>query len=398
MENKDNPLTSNQNENLITHQPQTNQQNIDINQFFVENDNESSDNKYITISFLKYRVLVITLVIILLCVSIIPVSVLENLDSIIKYISIIPGVTVSLLMLLFSYNKLVITKDKSNNKVIIKVKNFFCCPIKIIKIYLENFRFNFRTETDYDSENGYSEKTIFTIINDYTNLIDIDLDTSNIKKKPATFYYTFNNVRTIRNAENEYTYELNNFLGIHGGNANMSKNMRFSDHLFTYHFRTPGSCSWVDIGILATFFISNFFTLSAVFSLLYEKSYVGIYIFVIWNIILFIIYKCLKIFIDRIYRIDCIYSRNFDRIFIGVVKYNKTSYINTFESQINNLDKFILEKKGTDNYNLIAIFKNNERQLICNIKRARYSLGDLAFFINERLIKNKENLDVVTTN
>ena len=46
----------------------------------------------------------------------------------------------------------------------------------------------------------------------------------------------------------------------------------------------------------------------------------------------------------------------------------------------------------------IAIFKNNERQLICNIKRARYSLGDLAFFINERLIKNKENLDVVTTN
>ena len=56
----------------------------------------------------------------------------------------------------------------------------------------------------------------------------------------------------------------------------------------------------------------------------------------------YIIYKLSKKFFDNIYRIDCIFSRNFDRIFIGLVKYTKTSYANTFEFQMNNIDRFIL--------------------------------------------------------
>ena len=393
MKFSDNPLTSNQNENLITPQQQTNQQNVYVNQFFVENSNKPSNNKYI-ITFLYYGILVPSLVIILLLVSIIPVTVIESLDLVIKLISIIPGVIVSFLMLIFSYNKLEITKK--NDKIIIKVINFLCFPIKIIKIYTENFNFNFNTITDFES---YSQKTTFTIMNDYKNLVDIDLDTSNIKKKPAIFYYTFNNLRNIRDAQNRYTSDLFNLIGErkYTNNFSSKKYMKFSDHLFVYHFRKPAMFSKIDIIMLIICLISNCYIIIAVFNYLHEKSYLGVYIFVIFNIIIFIIYKCLKHCLEKIYRIDFIYSRDFDRIFIGIVKYNETSYINTFEFQMINIDKFILEKIDIDNYNLMAIFKDNGKQLICNIKKSKENLQDLAYFLNERLIKNKE-MNVATTN
>ena len=128
-----------------------------------------------------------------------------------------------------------------------------------------------------------------------------------------------------------------------------------------------------------------------VFTLLFSQEkpfkYFGIYSFVILNIILYITYHCLKICFEKIYRIDCIFSRDFDRIFIGIVKYNRKSYVNTFEFQMNNIDKFILEKQNYENYNLIAKFKNNEKQLICNIKKSKKELEGLAYLLNERLIK-----------
>ena len=55
--------------------------------------------------------------------------------------------------------------------------------------------------------------------------------------------------------------------------------------------------------------------------------------------------------------IDIIYSKNFDRMFIGLVKYTKTSYVNIFEFQMNNINRFILENIGHDNYNLKVILK-----------------------------------------
>ena len=112
-----------------------------------------------------------------------------------------------------------------------------------------------------------------------------------------------------------------------------------------------------------------------------------------WNIIFYIIYKLAKKFFDNIYRIDCIFSRNFDRIFIGVVKHTKTSYVSTFEFPLNNIDRFILEKISYEKHNLVVIFKNGEKQLICNIKKNQEELEGLAYILNEKLIKNDENMN-----
>ena len=414
---------SNQKENLINPQQQNNLQSMDVNTFFVEKEeNKSLDNKY-TLTFLFYRISVPFLLIIILCGSIIPVSLIKKVKLYIKLLSIISGVIVSFILLIFSFNKLEIIKDKSNNKIIIKVINFLCFPIKILKIDSENFHFYFKKIIKQDSEGGSHESILFTIINDYKNLVDIDLDTSNIKQKPAKFYYTFDNVRNIRNAERRYTSDLNNFLGISDNYSNplffnlynyikkikntnkfflpgdLSKYMKFSEHLFTYHFNSPSNNSCVDFVIFSIGVALNLIAISLVFSLLFilEKpfKYFGIYSFVILNIILYITYHCLKIRYEKIYRIDCIFSRNFDRIFIGLVKYNKKSYVNTFEFQMNNIDKFILEKQNYENYNLIAKFKNNEKQLICNIKKTQEELKGLAYLLNERLNKNNDELNTI---
>ena len=117
---------------------------------------------------------------------------------------------------------------------------------------------------------------------------------------------------------------------------------------------------------------------------------IGALTFLVVNIIFCLIYKWVKVCKENIYRIDCIYSKDFDRIFIGFVKYNKKSYANTFELQMNNIDRFILEKQGSKViFNLKVIFKDNNSQQICAIKnKTKENLEGLAYLLNEKLINN----------
>ena len=119
--------------------------------------------------------------------------------------------------------------------------------------------------------------------------------------------------------------------------------------------------------------------------------------FVVSNAIIYIIYKCIKLKKENIFRIDCIYSKDFDRLFIGNVKYTERSYVNTFEFKMENIDKFILEGAGYDNFNLRVIFKNNESQTICNIKKNQIDLEGLTYLLNERLINNGSDIFTTTT-
>ena len=58
-------------------------------------------------------------------------------------------------------------------------------------------------------------------------------------------------------------------------------------------------------------------------------------ILIIAHIIVYLINRCIKYINSEMYRIDCIYSKDFDRIFIGIVNYSITSYIDSFELQMN---------------------------------------------------------------
>ena len=273
-------------------------------------------------------------------------------------------------------------------------------------------------------EDGTHESFRLLIINDYKNLVGIDLDTSNIKQKPAKFFYSFNNVSIGNYGGVEFAQVLNNFIG-HSGNYNnplvFNKNKYlnkaqfifnssqgltiFSDHCFSYDLQYPYISSCVDMPFLFISFLINLGTILGAVNLLISKNdtiikLIGVIIFPIVNIILYILYKICKYSFEYIYRIDCIYSKNFDRIFIGLVKYTKTKYINTFEYQINNISRFILERQGNSsqtNFNLKVVFKNNETQQIYTLKnKTQDKLEGFAYLLNERLnINSNNNIDSI---
>ena len=53
----------------------------------------------------------------------------------------------------------------------------------------------------------------FFIINDFKNLVDIDLDESNIKQKPAKYLYCFDNISLGKYSRLRLIDYLNDFVG-----------------------------------------------------------------------------------------------------------------------------------------------------------------------------------------
>ena len=62
---------------------------------------------------------------------------------------------------------------------------------------------------------------------------------------------------------------------------------------------------------------------------------------------------------------------------------------------MNNIDRFILERLSSENFNLKVIFKNNESQMICNINKNQQELEGLAYLLNERLINNTNEMNTI---
>ena len=411
---------SNQNENLIQSE-QIRQQNANVSQYFVEkNDQSSIEYKTFNIRFIYCNVMVISLSIFFIMVSIFPMYVIPDLDYYLRIAFVSSFVVIfPLILMIFCVYKIKLVKDKSNGKVIVKVINYLCFPKMKLNLDIENIHFYILRQISQDEE-GTRESFRLLIINDYKNLVDIDLDTSNIKKKPAKFIYSFNNVWRANYHHTQFTQILNDFIGNSGVYDNplffninrfvhkvdaifyfsqdLSKYMKFSDHLFTYHLKYPLGLSCLDIIFIIIACCVNFCTISIAISLLNRKyealttKLKGAIAFLISNIILYSLYKIFKYYFENIWRIDCIYSKNFDRVFIGIVKYTKTKYINTFEFQMNNISKFILERERNSNFNLKVVFKNNETQQICTIKnKTQDELEGLAYLLNERLNINSNN-------
>ena len=403
---------------------QTNKPNNDIfnvNDFFIEENKQNLDtvnnNKNITslgddkfiipFSYYPLSSIIISLSILLFTISLF--FFLKELEIYQRILIPIAGIIITLIIFIFTNNRLEIIKNDSDNKVIIKIINLLCFAKKKIILYRENTHFYTKLESDRDD--NFSIKLI--IINDYHNLIDIDLDTSNIKHKPAKFYYFFDHIGTTRNySYNTFAEELNKFIGSDENNKNplisqiesyiknnpniLNEYMKFSDNYSTVNILYPSFCFYRCKTICFIFFNVAAISIAIPFLVISNfKTHIriaGIIIVPLTNIIIYIFFKCIEIFKYNILRIDFIYSKNFDRIFIGLVKYNETSYVRTFEFQMNNIEKFILKQKSQEDFILTAIFKNNETQQIYNIKNIiRYKLEGLIYFLNEKLIKNKSN-------
>ena len=67
-------------------------------------------------------------------------------------------------------------------------------------------------------------------------------------------------------------------------------------------------------------------------------------------------------------RIDFIFSKNFDKIFIGVVNYKLNGYSNTFEYQMDQIERFAVQSESIDYSTLNVILKNKKMDRIKRIK------------------------------
>ena len=416
---------SNPKENLIypeEHEEQDNKAIYNVNQVFAENENNKSpENEKFIITFNYYRLIVIIIAIVTL-IAIIALAIPgTELKIEFRIILIILGVIFNLILLIFFNNKLEVIKNKPNNRAIIKLKNYFCCNKKTIKIDLENIYFFCVHKAYTDSEGNERESTRLFIINNYKNLLGIDLDNSDIKSKAAKIFYSFNKIGEGKYGYKKLNEDLNNFVEASGDNPltfniknymiktkdtnesffsnKLSNYMKFSDNFFVYHLINPFNTTCIDKTFKVIIFVSNYIFISLGIGLILRNiENIAIIIicsllFVIPNIIIYSVYKCV-LAKKNIFRIDIIYSTDFDRIFIGLVKYNKESYVNTFEFQMNNINKFILD----NNYILTVIFKNNDSQIICNINKSQEELEGLLFLLNERLNSNTNDNNGINTN
>ena len=409
MELYNTPTPSQSQEAFINSEQITNQNNKqikDINQFFIEEDNQQSnqiiknDNTF-TIIFLKYRFIVIPITIIILLGFTLPALLIDEkiLEQYAKIFLILSGVIISFIILKSSNNKITIKKDLENNRVQIKLINFLCFPKLKIDCHIDNIIIFCENKESYDAETGsVSYYYSLSIYKQFQNLVDLDED--KVKRRPVNFYYSFSDISIGDcKTESEFNHKLNHFISSKNRKSNLKyygdNNIEHCEHFFTHNIRNPnkGTCFDKIINLIAIFF--NFFLFGGAIALFASKNdsiftIMGIFIILAFNIFLYILYKCIKLLIENIIRIDCIYSKNFESIFIGLVKYTKNSYVNTFEYQINNVERFTLNKQG-NHYSLKVELKNKEIQHIYTIKnRTKWELEKLAYFLNKQFMCNNK--------
>jgi len=204
---------SNENENLIIQSEPDGQQNANIDQYYSKKKDKLSDinNRFaINCNYCCFAVISISSIILL--GTIIPTILLPKLELYERIIIILVGSILEIIILIFSGYKIVLLKDESNKKIVIKVINFLCYAKKIINLDLENTHFYIK-ERLTPSDEGDNASYALIIINDFKNLVDIDLDESNIKQKPAKYLYCFDNISLGKYSRLRLIDYLNDFVG-----------------------------------------------------------------------------------------------------------------------------------------------------------------------------------------
>lgn len=415
-QNINNPLDENLFSNENYTQMNNNKKEINPNDFIIEDKKKHSDknenyneNEIFIVGFrCSHHIIRYSFIVIIILLSFIPKLIYP--DNLYMFLPIFAlGIITSLFICYYSYRKIEIIKDISNKKVIVKFINYLCLTKLKIKCNLENIHFRANKEIFHSTNGKARVSTELIIVNDYKNIEDIDLDNTNIKKKPAKYYYSIKDIKIENCYGQDVTTALNCFIGAPNSidlcQYTDNQCTKISEIFYSFFLSEPVGCSvfkWILFGIAILVDIYFVFRHIEYSNDTYKKAYerlMFVYILPLFDIGIYIIYKFIRMFFFNIVRIDCIYSKNFDRLFIGLVKYTRTSYAKTFEYQLNSIDKFVFQKYGGDdrNYILKAVLKNNEIQQICKIKdKGQYTVQELICFLNERLDLSLSNIKTET--
>ena len=282
----------------------------------------------------------------------------------------------------YTRNRVEIERDESKNIISIKAINCFGCSYK----QLEMTHFHFYIGKIYDDRENHHIFFRLFMIKDFENSSEIDLDTSNIKNIPIKIYDYLDYIWPNK-SEEILEKELNDLAG-----ASPNYKCPFNFNIKEYMKIEPTERE------------KQFQKMKELSPQLFKNSHRGNYSQYMKFCENYFCYYIEELYSDKkgdILRIDFIYSKNFDRIFIGLVNNDEKTYQNTFEFQMNSIDKFILQKIGFEDkgYNLKINLKNNESQQIYSLKKAtQEDLRGLVYLLNEKLsnLNNNNQIGIIT--
>ena len=236
------------------------------------------------------------------------------------------------------------------------------------------------------------------------------------------------NINKYMNKQDDIFRHFNNFIN----GVSFSKYVKFNDHFFSYYSKEPLKnkiCQGCFIRLLVLFhfylfpltFVTTLVLPSSKSSSMHpgnknttstseiesqKETYfaAGFFGYIGFTVILYFLCIGIGTCCDRTteyLRIDIIYSKNFDRLFIGIVSNDETAYIKKYLFNINELDKFVIQKNDINErgFHLKSIIKgNNLTQDICYINEVESELEGLLFILNEKLLNNNNNQNIADNN
>ena len=327
------------------------------NPYFVLPERAESDK----LSFSYYKccpncmlILCITIFTIPAAISLIMLSPIFIIIVIIVYISII------ILLLLNCKSNIELIKDKANNRITMIEKYCICCK-KIINLSLENTVLKGRYYYTQGEKDHYS---YILALNINPNEIDLDLDKSNIRNTPFKY---LSKLCVVNSGKEQLELQLKSI------SKSEFKN-KVKEEIDLYHPPRKYRSLKDDFDLYDSYLVK----LSDHFYIFYTYPYL-------------LIDKPN----DNFERLDWIYTKDFDRIFLGVVK-NDSSYANNFIFNTDIIDKFVLEIYD-ENFRLKIILKTGVKTEICQfLKELKIQLDIFISLINGQINKIN-NVNQVTS-
>ena len=293
-------------------------------------------------------------------------------------------------------------KNINENKLKVTITNYLGCALTVLNLCLENTNFIIedleRYEPHSDQDRVKIDYTRICIVHTFENFDEIDIDKSNIVNTPIFVFYYFQRINTeLYGGPKKLENKLNSFMNSPVNSQNINKiidpNIKYkilSDHFYSYIVQNP------DFESFKLGFIICFIILTELYGLVIycsaRQSQLDIYYWIVIIIgYLFLVLFFILIFIydrNKIARIDFIFSKNFDKIFIGTVRRNGKSYRNKFIFKMNKIKSFILDKKRNKSCILKVIVLNDYID-ICQINNSNFKDEEkLISLLNEKFKKN----------
>ena len=350
-------------------------------------------------------------------------------------------------VLYFGNNKIELIKDEQNKILNVRLINFLFCARKKYEFDLPNTHFDVHL---VDRKEGWQTPAYFRLLitNTYKDGIGIDLDSSNIKNKPAKLFQYFEHINIQKFINKEALKQtLNTFIGSSGNDESpvsfdinkymnkspdifanfnkfingirFSKYVKMNDHFFSYYSKEPlknklcQGCFSRLIYLFHFYLIPLTVILNINLNIGYNKKNskndfeaifpIAFFGYIGATMILYFICIGIGACCDKstqFLRLDIIYSKDFERLFIGVVNNKESAYLNTYLFNLNEIDKFIIQKNNINDqgFYLKAINKGNGLiSEICYLNEVQGELEGLMYLLNEK-IANNNNLQTNNNN